>query len=48
MLAQVKEIENYDKAVEIQQEILNSMTNKLSADEQDFVLVHVGTILESV
>ena len=48
VLAQVKEIENYDKAVEIQQEILNSMTNKLSADEQDFVLVHVGTILESV
>lgn len=48
VLEQVKEIEKYEEAVTIQKEILDSMTNKLSADEQDFVLVHIGTILESV
>lgn len=48
VLEQVKEIKRYEEAVAIQQEVLNSMTNKLSADEQDFVLVHIGTILESV
>lgn len=48
VLGQVKEIEKYEEAVTIQKEILDSMTHKLSADEQDFVLVHIGTILESV
>lgn len=37
----------YPEALRIQQKILDSMENDLSADERDFVLVHVGGLLMS-
>ena len=43
----VKDSAVYPEALRIQQRILDSMVNDLSADERDFVLVHVGGLLLS-
>ena len=47
VLEQVREIDSYQTALAARKAIVDAMENKLSADEQDFILVHVGTILES-
>ena len=47
ILAQVSEIQEYETALSIRKTILEEMANELSPDEQDFLLVHIGTILQS-
>lgn len=47
VIADVKESAVYPEALRIQQKILGSMENDLSADEGDFVLVHIGGLLLS-
>lgn len=47
VISDVKGSDIYPEALRIQQEILDSMENDLSADERDFVLVHVGGLLMS-
>lgn len=47
VISDVKGSDVYPEALRIQQKILDSMENDLSADERDFVLVHVGGLLMS-
>lgn len=47
IVSDVKGSEVYPEALRIQRELLDSMENDLSADERDFVLVHIGGLLMS-
>jgi transcriptional regulatory protein LevR len=45
ILEDVRSSKVYPEANEIKDEIVASMTNRLSADEENFILVHVGGLL---
>ncbi len=47
IISDVEDSEVYPEALRIQRELLDSMENDLSADERDFVLVHIGGLLMS-
>ncbi len=48
MLEQIKELPYYEKAQEIKTRILTVMQNQLSAEEQDFLQLHVCTLLSYI
>ena len=45
VLADVKSNEFYPKSLEIEKKIANSITNKISVDEEEFILVHIAGLL---